>query len=77
MHVRVLKLGQGRKDVELDSGATLDEAVEASHFNSEGCSLSVNGLDAHSDSTVRENDLVVLTPRVEGGQSRFSEHGSR
>jgi hypothetical protein len=68
MRVRVLKLGSGTKEVDVAHGASVRSAVEAAHFSLEG-SLSVNGIDSNADATLRDNDLITIVPRVEGGHS--------
>jgi sulfur carrier protein ThiS len=43
MKVRVLKLGHAAKEVEVGSGTTVEEALEASGMEQDGYSITVNG----------------------------------
>ena len=67
MKVRVLKLGHAAKEVEVGSGTTVEEALEASGMAQDGYSVTVNGVGANLSASAREGDVIALVPKVEGG----------
>jgi len=67
MKIRVLKLGHSAKEVEVGSGATVEEGLSASKVETEGYSITVNGVGANLSASLREGDVIALVPKVEGG----------
>jgi sulfur carrier protein ThiS len=70
MKVRLLKLGHAAKEVEVPAGATAEEAIKASGFEIDGFACLTNGVGAMLSSPVHDGDVIVLSPKVEGGAHR-------
>jgi len=68
MKVRLLKLGHAAKEVDVPAGASVEEAIEASGFETDGYAITTNGTGAMLSSPVHEGDVIALVPKVEGGQ---------
>ena len=68
MKVRLLKLGHAAKEVDVPAGASCEEAIKASGFETDGYSITVNGVGAMLSSPVSEGSVVALVPKVEGGR---------
>ena len=67
MQVKVLKLGESAKEVEVQQGATLEHVIQASGFSREHMTVTLNGHPAFDTSPVQEGDIVTLNPHVKGG----------
>jgi hypothetical protein len=65
--VKVTKLGETVTEVSLVEGATLNDALVAAEMSVEGMKVSVNSRDHELDAEVYNGDIVVLTPKIEGG----------
>ena len=68
MKVRVLKLGHSAREVEIAAGATVEEALKSARMETDGYSVTVNGVGAMLTAQVREGDVITLAPKVEGGK---------
>lgn len=67
MKVRVLKLGHSAKEVEVAAGTTVEEALDQSGMETDGYSVTLNGVGAMLSAQLHEGDVIALTPKVEGG----------
>ncbi len=68
MKVKVLCLGRAAKEVTLDDGSTVEDAIVESGFPKDsGYSRHVNGNHAMDSDTVQDGDVVTLVPQVKGG----------
>jgi len=72
MKVKVLKLGYAAREVEINQGATVEETVRASGMDGGGYRVTVNGVGADLSALIRENDVICLVPKVEGGSEQRS-----
>ena len=67
MKVKVLKLGEAAKEVEIQEGATVEHVIQASGFNREHMTVTVNGHPAFDTGPVQEGDVLTLCPHIKGG----------
>ena len=67
LKVRILKLGHSASFVDVDDGATVEDAVSAAGHDHHGYSLNLNGLGTAPDAVLSEGDVVVVSPKVAGG----------
>ena len=67
MKVKVLKLGQAAKELDIPAGTTVEEAINMSGFSQDGYSIALNGTGANLSAHVKEEDIVSLVPKIEGG----------
>ena len=68
MKVKVLRLGHSASVIDVPAGSSIEEALEANQIPRHGYSISVNGLGAGSHTTLGEEDVVTLVPKIEGGK---------
>jgi len=67
MNIRILKLGHSATFVDVDDGATVVDAVSAAGHDWHGYSLNLNGLGTGPDAVLSDGDVVVVSPKVQGG----------
>ena len=67
MKVKVLKLGQAAKELDIPSGTTVEEAINMSGFSMDGYSVALNGTGANLSAHVQEDNIISLVPKIEGG----------
>lgn len=67
MKIRVLRLGSGAQVVDCEPGTTIGDALRQVNFGTDGFRLAINGLDASTDTSVADGDVIVMTPKVVGG----------
>lgn len=63
MKVKILKLGQAAKELDIPSGTTVEEAINMSGFGYDGYSIALNGTDANLSAHVKEEDIISLVLR--------------
>ena len=68
MKIKVLRLGHSATVIEVPAGVSIEEALESNEIPRHGYSISVNGLGASPHTTLGDDDVVTLVPKVEGGQ---------
>lgn len=68
MKIRVLKLGHSASVIEADDGVTVEDAISAAGHDHHGYSLNLNGLGTAPDAVLSDGDVVVVSPKVQGGQ---------
>lgn len=68
MKIKVLKLGQAAKELDIPAGTTVEEAINMSGFGYDGYSIALNGTGANLSAHVKEEDIVSLVPKIEGGR---------
>lgn len=66
MKVKVIKMGFGTKEVEVSSGAHVEDALEEAGLSSEGFAVSVNGEGASGSTSVNEGDIITMNPKAVG-----------
>ena len=69
MKVKVLKLGEAAKEVEVQEGATVQHVIESSGFNREHMTLTLNGHPTYDSSQVQDGDVLTLNPQIKGGRA--------
>ncbi len=68
MKIKVLRLGHSANVIEVPAGTSVEEALDGNHIPRQGYSISVNGLGAGPSTTLGDEDVVTLVPKVEGGR---------
>ncbi len=68
MKVRLMKLGHSAKEVEVGAGSTVEDVMETGGMDSDGHSVTLNGVGAMLSGPVQEGDVIALVPKVEGGK---------
>ncbi len=68
MKVKVLKLGEAAKEVEVSEGATVEHVIQASGFSREHMTITLNGHPAFDSSIVKDGDVLTMNPHIKGGQ---------
>ncbi len=67
MKVKILKLGEAAKEVEIQEGATVEHVIQASGFNREHMTVTVNGHPTFDTAPVHEGDVITMNPHIKGG----------
>jgi hypothetical protein len=68
MRVKVLCLGRSAKEIQVDDGTTVEQAISAAGFPKESSyTRHVNGAPAFDSDVLPDNSVLVLTPQVKGG----------
>ena len=68
MKVKVLCLGRAAKEVTLEDGATVEQAIAESGFPKDSAyNRHVNGNHAMDSDTVQDGDVVTLLSAISGG----------
>lgn len=67
MKVKVLKLGEAAKEVEVSEGATVEHVIQSSGFNREHMTLTLNGHPTFDTSPVQDGDVLTMNPHIKGG----------
>jgi len=68
MRIKLLRLGHSARHLDLEDGATVQTAIDQAGIEVSGHSLSVNGLGAGTDTSLTDQDVLVISPKVQGGQ---------
>jgi sulfur carrier protein ThiS len=66
--IKILKLGESAKEVDIPEGRTIAEAIIASGFSADHCTIMKNGSPASTITPVSEGDVVTLSVKIEGGR---------
>lgn len=68
MKVKVLCLGKAAKEIEIEDGGTVEDAISESGFPKDSSyNRHVNGNHALDSDTLQEGDVLTLVPQVKGG----------
>lgn len=67
MKVKILKLGEAATEIDVPSGSTVNDAIRASNYETSGYTRTLNGQVVFDNTPVKDNDIVTLAPKVEGG----------
>jgi hypothetical protein len=67
MRIKLLRLGHSARPLDLDDGATVQTAIDQAGIEVYGHSISVNGLGAGTDTSLADQDVLVISPKVQGG----------
>ncbi len=68
MKVKVLKLGESAKEVEIQEGANVEHVIQAAGFNRDHMTITLNGHPAFDSSPVQDGDVVTMNPQIKGGR---------
>jgi len=66
--VKILRLGESAKEVDIPEGRTIAEAIIAAGFSADHCTIMKNGSPANTITPVSEGDVVTLSVKIEGGR---------
>jgi hypothetical protein len=66
--IRLLRLGHSATTHEIDEGATPQDVLDGVGVEVHGHSVTVNGIGADLSASLRDGDIVTLSPKVMGGQ---------
>jgi hypothetical protein len=69
MIVKILKLGEAAKEVEVAAESTVENAISLSGFSRENLSISLNSHPTFDSTRLREGDIICLNPNIKGGNS--------
>ena len=67
MRIKLLRLGHSARPMDLEDGATVQTAIDQAGIDVYGHSISVNGLGAGTDTSLTDQDVLVIAPKVQGG----------
>jgi len=67
MHVRIARLGEEVKIVELEANKTVRDAIAAAGLNPANTEVRVNAQPATMETVLQDNNIVTLAPTVKGG----------
>ncbi len=67
MRIKVLKLGEAAKEVEVTDGSTVNDVIQQSNFRREHQTIMLNGQPAFETAPVSEGDIITMNPSVKGG----------
>jgi len=67
MRIKVLKLGEAAKEVEVTDGSTVNDVIQQSNFRREHQTIMLNGQPAFETAQVSEGDIITMNPSVKGG----------
>jgi sulfur carrier protein ThiS len=67
MRIKVMKLGQSIREVEVPAGTTIQGVLEVAGLQHAGMTVSRNGINATLGAEVSGEDTVLLSPKVVGG----------
>lgn len=65
--IKVAKLGTSVKEVALEGGSRVSDALNAAEVRADGFELRVNGNPVTGDAVLRTGDIVTLVPQIKGG----------
>jgi len=65
--VKVAKLGAAVKEVALEAGSDVGDALRAAEMNGDGFEVRLNGNPVDGGETVKSGDIVTLAPQIKGG----------
>ena len=68
MHVKILKLGESAKEIEIQEGSTVEHVIQAAGFSRQNMTLTVNGHPTFDTSPVQDGDVVTMNPQIKGGR---------
>jgi hypothetical protein len=68
MIVKVGKMPGVIKEVLVESGATVEQALDAAEISASGYSIIVGDSEVSLSTTLSENDTVVLSKKIEGNR---------
>ena len=67
MRIRLLILGKSADSLDVDPDASVRDVLNSASIELEGRSITVNGVGADLSATLRDGDIVTVTPKVAGG----------
>jgi len=68
MRIKVLKLGEAAKEIEVSEGSTVSNVIQQSGFRREHQTIMLNGQPAFETAPVHDGDVITMNPSVKGGR---------
>ncbi len=65
--IKVAQLGTDVREVALNDGATVGDALQAARVSTEGFEIRLNNTPANHQTPVRSGDVVTLVSKIRGG----------
>ena len=69
MKIKVLKLGESAKEIDVPAGSTVGDAIKTAEYDGYGHTRSLNGQPVFDTAHVNEGDVLTLSPKIEGGRN--------
>lgn len=67
MKIRIMRMGQVTKELELADGLTIEDAAKQAEFPTSGFSVALNGVGASLETGLSDGDIISLVPKVSQG----------
>lgn len=67
MKIKVLKLGESAKEIDVPAGSTVGDAIKSAEYDGYGHTRSLNGQAVFDTAHVNDGDVLTLSPKIEGG----------
>lgn len=67
MIIKVMKLGEQSKSVDVPAGTTVQGALQAANLPIDGYTISRNGIGTSLGADVSAGDILLLSQKVTGG----------
>ena len=67
MKIKVMRMGQVTKELELANGCTVEDAARNAEFPTSGFSIILNGTGASLETGLTDGDIVSFVPKVSQG----------
>jgi putative ubiquitin-RnfH superfamily antitoxin RatB of RatAB toxin-antitoxin module len=67
MKIKILKLGESAKEIEIQEGATVEHAIQLSGFSREHMTVTLIGHPTFDTTPVKDGDVVTMNPHINGG----------
>lgn len=74
--VKVTKLGCKTKKLDLDSGATLADAIKESEFKTANQEIRVNNKQVDDTTVLQNGDVITLVPPIKGGAGKIDKEAA-
>jgi len=74
MKIKVLCLGISAKEIEVDTGTTVEQAIQKAEFPKDNSyTRHVNGSHCMDSDILNDGDILTLVPQVKGGSELSSD----
>jgi putative ubiquitin-RnfH superfamily antitoxin RatB of RatAB toxin-antitoxin module len=64
MKIKILKLGESAREIQVQEGATVEHAIQASGFSREHTTVTLNGYPTFDTSPVKDGDIIAMNPNI-------------
>lgn len=68
MRVSVMKLGQGKRHVDLPAGTSVEGAIREAGLTTDGYMVTRDAISISFSAEVYDGDILLLAPKVTGGR---------